>query len=150
MLTGEAKTVGKSSPSSPLARRLQPERGCSACEIRGIAEQIYIEALLEILDEVCPLLRDSAGFCLPHLSQIVDQMITPVTLIACVRLKHSLFAGSSASCRSIYANTITASSMRRSAERATPGRERSSCLRPDWEPVEAHTAECSEQEGVKT
>ena len=74
MLTGEAKTVGKSSPSSPLARRLQPERGCSACEIRGIAEQIYIEALLEILDEVCPLLRDSAGFCLPHLSQIVDQI----------------------------------------------------------------------------
>ena len=74
MLTGEAKTVGKSSPSSPLARRLQPERGCSACEIRGIAEQIYIEALLESLDEVCPLLHDSAGFCLPHLSQIVDQI----------------------------------------------------------------------------
>ena len=76
-LTGDQKASGQSFPASPLARRLQPERGCSACEIRGIAEQIYIEALLESVDQVCPLLRDSAGFCLPHLSQIVDQVDNP-------------------------------------------------------------------------
>lgn len=76
-LTGDSKVSGNSSPVSPLARRLQPERGCSACEIRGIAEQIYIEALVESVDQVCPLLRDSAGFCLPHLSQIVDQIDNP-------------------------------------------------------------------------
>ena len=76
-LTGESKASGKSPPISPLARRLKPERGCSACDIRGIAEQIYIEALVESVDEVCPLLRDSAGFCLPHLSQVVDQVDDP-------------------------------------------------------------------------
>ncbi len=72
-LTDRLGASRRSKATSALARRLLPERGCTACEMREIAGQIYIEALLECLDEACPLLRESAGFCLPHLARIADQ-----------------------------------------------------------------------------
>jgi hypothetical protein len=95
---GRLRPAGLRRRREQLLAALRPSRACMACEHQLNIEKIYINALLEHLDdaELQQALRRSPGLCLPHYVQAVEWAPDSRRLALITEIEHASLASLSA------------------------------------------------------
>jgi len=78
-----------SEATAALIAELGPQKPCLACRVRDNMEVVYIRNLLEFIDdpEIGGVLRRSAGLCLPHFRQALQQVPDEATFESLVEIQ---------------------------------------------------------------
>ncbi len=93
-LTGISRLFRADAPGEALARALEPQAACMACERLAVAESDAISTLAQVihLPDVQSAYQASEGLCLPHFRQLLRQVSSPSDLKAVISFQAAIWS----------------------------------------------------------